>query len=114
MQSSIGNAVKEINKIIEKLKDFIANYGTSDDRFRSLDSHWIRVIDEEATEEKNVQGSLILNNSRAALDLQYITWRVVMQMLEKLSRVKGFEEATDTAVRDEVWFALSRRLNNAS
>jgi hypothetical protein len=43
-----------------------------------------------------------------------ITWRVVMQMLEKLSRVKGFEEATDTAVRDEVWFALSRRLNNAS
>jgi hypothetical protein len=74
MQSSIGNAVKEINKIIEKLKEFIANYGTSDDRFRSLDSHWIRVIDEEATEEKNVQGSLILNNSRAALDLQYVTW----------------------------------------
>ena len=43
-----------------------------------------------------------------------ISWKVVMQMLEKLSRVKGFEEATDTAVRDAVWFALSRRLNNAS
>ena len=43
-----------------------------------------------------------------------ISWQVVMQMLEKLSRVKGFEEATDTAVRDAVWFALSRRLNNAS
>ena len=43
-----------------------------------------------------------------------ISWKVVMQMLEKLSRVKGFEEATDTAVRDEVWFALSGRLNNAS
>ena len=43
-----------------------------------------------------------------------ISWQVVMQMLEKLSNVKGFEEATDTAVRDAVWFALSRRLNNAS
>jgi Mn-dependent DtxR family transcriptional regulator len=43
-----------------------------------------------------------------------ISWKVVMQMLEKLSNVKGFEEATDTAVRDAVWFALSRRLNNAS
>ena len=41
-----------------------------------------------------------------------ISWMVVMQMLEKLSRVKGFEEASDTAVRDEVWFALSGRLNN--
>ena len=41
-----------------------------------------------------------------------ISWKVVMQMLEKLSRVKGFEEASDTAVRDEVWFALSGRLNN--
>ena len=43
-----------------------------------------------------------------------ISWQVVMQMLEKLSNVKGFEEATDTAVRDAVWYALSRRLNNAS
>jgi len=41
-----------------------------------------------------------------------IAWKFVMQMLEKLSNVKGFEEATDTAVRDEVWFALSGRLNN--
>jgi Mn-dependent DtxR family transcriptional regulator len=41
-----------------------------------------------------------------------ISWKIVMQMLEKLSNVKGFEEATDTAVRDEVWFALSGRLNN--
>lgn len=41
-----------------------------------------------------------------------ISWKIVMQMLEKLSRVKGFEEASDTAVRDEVWFALSGRLNN--
>jgi len=41
-----------------------------------------------------------------------ISWQVVMQMLEKLSNVKGFEEATDTAVRDAVWYALSRRLNN--
>ena len=43
-----------------------------------------------------------------------ISWQVVIQMLEKLSNVKGFEEATDTAVRDAVWYALSRRLNNAS
>ena len=43
-----------------------------------------------------------------------ISWQVVMQMLEKLSRVKGFEEATDTAVRDAVWYALSRRLNNGN
>ena len=43
-----------------------------------------------------------------------ISWKVVMQMLEKLSKVKGFEEASDTMVRDEVWFALSGRLNNAS
>ena len=43
-----------------------------------------------------------------------ISWKVVMQMLEKLSRVKGFEEATDTAVRDAVWYALSRRLNNGN
>ena len=41
-----------------------------------------------------------------------ISWKVVMQMLEKLSKVKGFEEASDTAVRDEVWFAISRRLGN--
>ena len=41
-----------------------------------------------------------------------ISWKVVMQMLEKLSKVKGFEEASDTMVRDEVWFALSGRLNN--
>lgn len=41
-----------------------------------------------------------------------ISWKIVMQMLESLSRVKGFEEASDTAVRDEVWFALSGRLNN--
>ncbi len=43
-----------------------------------------------------------------------ISWQVVMQMLEKLSNVKGFEEATDTAVRDAVWYALSRRLNNGN
>ncbi len=43
-----------------------------------------------------------------------ITWQVAIQMLEKLSTVKGFEEASDTMVRDEVWYALSRRLNNAS
>ncbi len=41
-----------------------------------------------------------------------IRWSVVMQMLNSLSRRKGFEEASDTAVRDEVWFALSGRLNN--
>lgn len=41
-----------------------------------------------------------------------IRWSVVMQMLTSLSRRKGFEEASDTAVRDEVWFALSGRLNN--
>ena len=41
-----------------------------------------------------------------------ISWMVVMQMLEKLSRVKGFEEASDTAVRDEVSNALYGRLNN--
>ena len=41
-----------------------------------------------------------------------ISWMVVMQMLEKLSRVKDFEEASDTAVREEVWVALSGRLNN--
>jgi len=43
-----------------------------------------------------------------------ISWQVVMQMLEKLSNIKGFEEATDTAVRDAVWYALSRRLNNGN
>lgn len=43
-----------------------------------------------------------------------ISWMVVMQMLEKLSRVKGFEEASDTAVREEVSNALYGRLNNAS
>ena len=43
-----------------------------------------------------------------------ISWKVVMQMLEKLSRVKGFEEASDTAVREEVSNALYGRLNNAS
>ena len=43
-----------------------------------------------------------------------ISWMVVMQMLEKLSRVKGFEEASDTAVREEVSNALYGRLNNGN
>lgn len=41
-----------------------------------------------------------------------ISWMVVMQMLEKLSKVKGFEEAADTAVREEVSAALYGRLGN--
>ena len=43
-----------------------------------------------------------------------ISWKVVMQMLEKLSRVKGFEEASDTAVREEVSFVLYEEMHNAS
>ena len=33
-------------------------------------------------------------------------WLEVYQELVNLSQVKGFEEATDTAVREAVWVAL--------
>ena len=33
-------------------------------------------------------------------------WLTVYQELVNLSRVKGFEEATDTVVREAVWVAL--------
>jgi len=36
----------------------------------------------------------------------------VLQMLEKLSKVKGFEEAVDTAVREEVSFVLYEEMHN--
>ena len=43
-----------------------------------------------------------------------ISWIDVVEMLEKLSKVKGFEEATDTAVREEVSFVLYEEMHYAS
>lgn len=35
-----------------------------------------------------------------------LQWREVYQMLETISTIKGCEEATDTAVREAVYFAM--------
>lgn len=37
------------------------------------------------------------------------SWSQVYQELVNLSKVEGFEEATDTAVREAVWIALNER-----
>ena len=46
-----------------------------------------------------------------------MNWAIVQSILEKISEIDGFREATDTAVREEVWVALTmadseRRVEN--
>jgi hypothetical protein len=46
--------------------------------------------------------------------LHKIPWKQVQRMLNDLSEIEIYSEASDTAVREEVYAALSGRLNNAS
>lgn len=48
-----------------------------------------------------VVGSIVLSAKQSKLD-----WESVMVLLRNLSKVSGFEESTDTAVRESVWMAL--------
>ena len=60
------------------------------------------------------EGNAAVHNIVTTAHLLDISWIVVLQMLEKLSKVKGFEEAVDTAVREEVSFVLYEEMHNAS
>jgi len=48
------------------------------------------------------EGNVAVHNIVTTAHLLDISWIEVLRMLEKLSKVKGFEEASDTAVREEV------------
>lgn len=60
------------------------------------------------------EGNVAVHNIVTTAHLLDISWIEVLRMLEKLSKVKGFEEATDTAVREEVSFVLYEEMHNAS
>lgn len=44
---------------------------------------------------------IVLSAKRSKLE-----WDAVMDILRNLSKVPGFEESTDTAVRESVWMEL--------
>lgn len=48
-----------------------------------------------------VVGSIVLSAKQSKMD-----WESVMVLLRNLSKVSGFEESTDTAVRESVWMEL--------
>jgi len=58
------------------------------------------------------EGNVAVHNIVTTAHLLDISWIEVLRMLEKLSKVKGFEEAVDTAVREEVSFVLYEEMHN--
>jgi hypothetical protein len=63
------------------------------------------------------EGNALVNGVVQAAKVSGMQWDRVYSMLEKISEIDGFREATDTAVRDSVWVALTmadyeRRVEN--
>jgi hypothetical protein len=63
------------------------------------------------------EGNALIHGVVQAAKVSSMRWDRVYSMLEKISEIDGFREATDTAVRDEVWVALTmadyeRRVEN--
>ena len=61
------------------------------------------------------EGNALVNGVVQAAKISGMQWDRVYSMLEKISEIDGFREATDTAVRDSVWVALTtyeRRVEN--
>jgi len=56
-----------------------------------------------------LEGDLKVRHIVATAITKDSAWLEVYQELVNLSEVKGFEEATDTAVREAVWIALNER-----
>ena len=63
------------------------------------------------------EGNALVHGVVQAAKVSGMQWDRVYSMLEKISEIDGFGEATDTAVRDSVWVALTmadyeRRVEN--
>lgn len=63
------------------------------------------------------EGNALVHGIVQAAKVSSMQWDRVYSMLEKISEIDGFREATDTAVRDSVWVALTmadyeRRVEN--
>jgi len=63
------------------------------------------------------EGNALVHGIVQAAKVSNMQWDRVYSMLEKISEIDGFREATDTAVRDSVWVALTmidyeRRVEN--
>ena len=61
------------------------------------------------------EGNALVHCIVQAAKVSNMQWDRVYSMLEKISEMDGFREATDTAVRDSVWVALTtyeRRVEN--
>jgi hypothetical protein len=61
------------------------------------------------------EGNALVHGVVQAAKVSGMQWDRVYSMLEKISEIDGFGEATDTAVRDIVWVALTtyeRRVEN--
>lgn len=61
------------------------------------------------------EGNALVHGAVQAAKVSGMQWDRVYSMLEKISEIDGFGEATDTAVRDNVWVALTtyeRRAEN--
>ena len=63
------------------------------------------------------EGNALVHGVVQAAKISGMQWDRVYSMLEKISEIDGFREATDTAVRDSVWVALTmadyeRRVEN--
>ncbi len=61
------------------------------------------------------EGNALVHGVVQAAKVSGMQWDRVYSMLEKISEINGFGEATDTAVRDNVWVALTtneRRTEN--
>ena len=61
------------------------------------------------------EGNALVHGVVQAAKVSGMQWDRVYSMLEKISEIDGFGEATDTAVRDNVWVALTtyeRRVEN--
>ena len=61
------------------------------------------------------EGNALVHGVVQAAKVSGMQWDRVYSMLEKISEIDGFREATDTAVRDNVWVALTtydRRVEN--
>lgn len=55
------------------------------------------------------EGNALVHGVVQSAKVSRMQWDRVYSMLEKIAEIDGFREATDTAVRDEVWIALTER-----
>ena len=63
------------------------------------------------------EGNALVHGVVQAAKIADMNWTIIQSMLEKIAEIDGFREASDTAVRDEVWVALTmadyeRRVEN--